>query len=227
MDLMGFVEPLMTTPAIYAVVAGFAAGDVLFPPLPSEGAVIAGGVFAASAGVPSLPLVIAAAAAGAFVGDHIAYALGRSVLGPRLVNRWPRLGRLVTPVARQLDRRGGTLIVTGRFVPGGRTAVMLASGLTRYPLRRFSRAAALAAVVWATYSGAIGYLGGAAFAANPLLGIAVGIGLSMAITLLVEIVRKAATARRTSATAAPEAPMTGNPSADSSGVPNRAATGHG
>ena len=62
---------------------GFAARDVLFPVIPSEGAVIAAGVFAASAGGPNLPLVMAVAAAGAFVGDHIAYGIGRSVLGPR------------------------------------------------------------------------------------------------------------------------------------------------
>jgi membrane-associated protein len=41
---MALIEPLMTSPALYPVVAGFAAFDVLFPVIPSEGAVIAAGV---------------------------------------------------------------------------------------------------------------------------------------------------------------------------------------
>jgi membrane protein DedA with SNARE-associated domain len=189
MDLMAVIEPLMTSPALYPTVAGFAAADVLFPVIPSEGAMIAAGVFAASVGAPNLPLVMAVAAAGAFVGDHVAYGVGRSMLGPRLIRRSRRLEKAVGAIARQLDKRGGTLILTGRFVPGGRSAVTVACGLTRYPLARFSRATALAAVLWSIYTGAIGFLGGAAFAANPLLGIVVGVGLSLAITAAVELVR--------------------------------------
>jgi membrane-associated protein len=220
-DLIGLIEPFMTSSAIYGWVAGFAAGDVLFPVIPSEGAVIAAGVFAASTGVPNLPLVMLVAALGAFAGDHVAYALGRSALGPRLVRRWPRLAKPVAAVARQLDRRGGTLIVASRFVPGGRTAVTLAAGLTAYPPARFSKAAALAASLWAMYCGLIGLVGGAAFAANPVMGIAVGIGLSLAITLLVEVVRKMAASRSTPVS------LGENRSVESAGVPNRAATGHG
>jgi membrane-associated protein len=188
-DLIGMLEPLMTAPVLYPVVAGFAAADVLFPVIPSEGAVIAAGVFAAATGVPNLPLVMAVAAAGAFVGDHIAYGIGRSVLGPRLVRRSKRLAKAVDVIARQLDKRGGTLIVTSRFVPGGRTAVTAACGLTGYPLARFSRAAGAAAVLWSLYTGAIGFVGGVAFAANPMLGLVVGLGLSLAITGVVELIR--------------------------------------
>ena len=209
MDLMALIEPLMTSPALYPVVAGFAAGDVLFPVIPSEGAMIAAGVFAASAGVPNLPLVMAVAAAGAFVGDHIAYGIGRSVLGPRLVHRSKRLRKAVDAIARQLDKRGGTVIVAGRFVPGGRTAVTAACGLTHYPLARFSRATALAAVLWSLYAGAIGLIGGAAFAANPVLGIAVGIGLSMAITGAVEVIRHVT--RRRAATPVTSVPIPQTP----------------
>lgn len=205
MDLMAFVEPLMTSPVLYPVVAAFAAVDVLFPLVPSEGAVIGAGVFAAAAGVPNLWLVMAVAAAGAFVGDHVAYAIGRSALGPRLIRRSKRLGRAVQAIATQLDRRGGTLIVTGRFIPGGRTAVTTACGLAGYPLARFSRATALAAVLWSLYAGAIGFVGGTAFAANPVLGVAMGIGLSVAISGAVELVRHQV--RRRAAAAVTSAPM--------------------
>ncbi|MEV6493510.1 VTT domain-containing protein [Actinoplanes sp. NPDC051633] len=189
MDVLPLIEPLFTSPWFYPLTAGLAAGDVLFPIIPSEGTVIAAGVLAASTGTPNLLLVMAAAAAGAFVGDHLSYAIGRSFLGPKLLARSKRLRAAVGRVSRQLDKRGGTLIVAGRFIPGGRTAVTLACGSAGYPLRRFTKATALAAMAWALYSGAIGFLGGAAFTANPILGIAIGVGLSMTITGAVELVR--------------------------------------
>ena len=196
MDLMLLIEPLITSTSFYPVVFGLAAADVLFPVIPSEGAVIAAGVFAAATGAPNLLLVMGLAAAGAFVGDHIAYGIGRSVLGPRLVRRSKRLQKAVDAIARQLDRRGGQLIVTSRFIPGGRTAVTAACGTSGYPLRRFSKAAALAAVLWAVYCGLIGFIGGTAFTANPLLGLAVGMGLAFGVSGLAELVRHLRKRRR-------------------------------
>ena len=190
MDVLSLIEPLFTSPWFYPLTAGLAAADVLFPIIPSEGTVIAAGVLAASTGTPNLLLTMAAAAAGAFVGDHLSYAVGRSFLGPKLLSRSRRLREAVGRVSRQLDKRGGTLIVAGRFIPGGRTAVTLACGSAGYPLRKFTRATALAGVAWAAYSGAIGLLGGAAFAANPVLGLVVSIGLSVGITGAVELVRR-------------------------------------
>jgi membrane-associated protein len=189
MDLIALIEPLMISPEFYPVVFGLAAADVLFPVIPSEGAVIAAGVFAAATGSPNLLLMMSLAAAGAFVGDHIAYGIGRSVLGPRLVRRSARLCTAVDRISRQLDRRGGTLIVTSRFIPGGRTAVTAACGTSRYPLRRFSAAAAVAAVLWAIYCGLIGFIGGTAFTADPVLGLAVGMGLAVGLSGAAELVR--------------------------------------
>lgn len=189
MDLMALIEPLMTSPELYPVVFGLATADVLFPVIPSEGAVIAAGVFAAATGTPNLLLVMGLAAAGAFAGDHLAYGIGRSVLGPRLIRRSTRLSKAVDAISRQLDRRGGALIVSSRFIPGGRTAVTAACGTSRYPLRSFSKAAALAAVLWAIYCGLIGFIGGAAFTANPVLGLAVGMGLAFGVSGVAELIR--------------------------------------
>lgn len=189
MDLIGLIEPLLTDPVFYPVVFGLAAADVLFPVIPSEGAVIAAGVFAAATGGPNLLLVMGLAAAGAFVGDHLAYGIGRSVLGPRLIRRSARLRKAVDAISRQLDRRGGTLIVTSRFIPGGRTAVTAACGTSKYPLRRFSKAAAVAAVLWALYCGLIGFIGGTAFTANPLLGLVAGMGLAFGVSGVAELIR--------------------------------------
>ena len=48
------------------------------------------------------------------------------------------------------------LLVTARFVPGGRTVVTFSSGLTRQPFRRFLGFIAFAAVVWACYAALLG-----------------------------------------------------------------------
>jgi len=59
----------------YLAIFSVAMIDAFFPVVPSESLVVTAGVFAA-AGDQSLALVIAAAALGAFVGDHVSYAVG-------------------------------------------------------------------------------------------------------------------------------------------------------
>jgi D-alanyl-D-alanine carboxypeptidase len=86
--------------------------------------------------------------------------------------------------------------VTSRFLPGGRVTMNAACGTARLPLSRFSPASAIAALAWAAYTAGLGYLGGASFAANPLLGLAVGLGLSFAFGGIVELIRRRATRRK-------------------------------
>jgi membrane-associated protein len=215
MDLIAMVDPMMASAWLYPAVFALTTLDAVVPVIPSEAIVLAAGVFAAGSGAaPSLPLVIAAAAAGVWAGDHLAYFVGRSVLGNKLVMRSGRLRKAVGLAAKQLDRRGGGLIVTSRFIPGGRITMNLVSGMTRFPLARFTRASALGAVGWATYTVALGFIGGTAFAANPLLGLALGFGLSIGITALIEHVRRRRSQRvAAAATAEPAASEPGAPDA--------------
>jgi membrane-associated protein len=141
MDLMAMIDPMMTSAWLYPAVFVLTTLDGFLPMIPGEAVVLTAGVFAAASGAPNLPLVIVSAAAGVWVGDHIAYALGRSVLGSKLVMRSRRLRQAAAAAGRQLDRRGGGLIVTSRFIPGGRYTMNVVSGMTRFPLARFSPAA--------------------------------------------------------------------------------------
>ena len=103
----------------YAIVFALAVLDAIVPVVPSETAVITAGVVA-SAGDLSLPLVIAAAAAGAFVGDNTAYFIGHR-FGRRVEARFfsgEKAQRRIAWAEGQLDTRGGELIVVGRFIPG-------------------------------------------------------------------------------------------------------------
>jgi membrane-associated protein len=101
---------------------------------------------------------------------------------------------------RSLARYGTQLIVVCRFIPGGRTAVTLTCGLTGYPRRRFVPATALAAVIWALYAFFIGRLGGQAFEDNPWAGLVIAFAAAIAVSALIEAVRRIVARRRRRAT---------------------------
>jgi membrane-associated protein len=174
----------------YAVVLLLALLDALLPVVPSETAVFTAGVVAAG-GDLHLVLVITAAAAGAFLGDNLAYLIGDR-FGKRVAERFFRgekAHKRIEWTEHQLETRGGEMIVVGRFIPGGRTAVTLSAGTLGYPWRRFALFDALAALAWALYASLLGYFGGRAFEDAPWKGLLIALGTGFAIAGLVELVR--------------------------------------
>ena len=138
----------------YLLVLALAAFDVVVPVLPSESAVILGGVLAWQGRLHPVPLILAAAA-GAIAGDHLSYAIGRWTQRGRPQphrrgdRRMGKAERLQLWAARQLDRRGPALLIVARFIPGGRTASTFMSGRTAYPLSRFTPPVVAAGLLWA------------------------------------------------------------------------------
>jgi membrane-associated protein len=177
------------SPWTYAFLFAIAALDVIIPLVPSETAVILAGVLASSGDLALLG-VIACAAAGAILGDNTAYGIGRT-FGHRLVERFFKGERRkrVDWAERQVNQRGGYLIIVGRFIPGGRTAVTLACGLLEYPWRKFISFDVVAGVLWATYATLLGYVGGRTFEENPFYGFLVAFAVALALTGIVELVR--------------------------------------
>jgi membrane protein DedA with SNARE-associated domain len=89
-----------------------------------------------------------------------------------------------------LDRRGAYIIVIGRFIPGGRTAVTFSAGyIPTFPWRRFVLYDAVAAAIWASYAAGLGYFGGKTFENHPFLGLMVALGIAPRSGSLVEAVR--------------------------------------
>jgi membrane protein DedA with SNARE-associated domain len=171
----------------YAIIFLLALLDAVLPVVPSETAVITGGVVAAS-GRLSLPLVVIFATAGAMAGDNAAYLIGRR-FGPAATNRFFRSGKAQQRIARarlQLRERGGQLILIGRFIPGGRTAVTLSAGMLRYRWRRFLAFDAIAALAWALYAAFLGYFGGRAFEHAAWKGLLLALGVGFTIGGIVE-----------------------------------------
>src|SRR5918994_1249713 len=107
----------------YLLLLGVCFGDAVLPVLPSETMVIAAGVLAAG-GDLDLPLAVAVAAVGAFLGDSASYLLGRRLgsWASRILFRGRRGQRSLDWAHRTLQRRGVLLIAMARFVPCGRTA---------------------------------------------------------------------------------------------------------
>lgn len=192
------------SPLTYALVALLVAGDALIPLFPGESSVVAAAVLAAD-GELMVWLVLAAAFAGAFVGDLLMYGIGRWA-GTRLVRRYASEGARAERVrwARGLlERRGVALIVAAQFIPGGRNVVMFSAGTLMYPLRRFVAAEALGAALWASFQTAIGYFGGRLFD-DTLTSLLVSLGIAFGIAGLIELVdrlRRSARARSASGSA--------------------------
>lgn len=183
--VLAAVLALAGSPLVLLVVLVLSAVDGLLPPVPSESVVVALAAVSVSTGAPSLWLLVPAAAAGAWVGDNLAYAVGRR-WGPRWL-RGPRRTVLREHAARGLERRGAALIFAARYIPVGRVVVNLTAGSSGYPRGRFAVVSGAAALTWAVYSTVIGAAAGHWFADRPLLGVVVGVVGALAIGALVDL----------------------------------------
>jgi membrane protein DedA with SNARE-associated domain len=164
--------------------------DSIVPIVPSETTVIIGGV-AAGMGDQELWLVILCGAAGAFLGDNTAYLIGRRMSGffARRAARKPKFAARLEWARRQIRQRGGLLLITARFIPGGRSALTLTSGITHQPRAWFASWVAVAAVIWASYAALLGYVGGRAFQDDHTTAFLVAFGSAITVTVLIELVR--------------------------------------
>ena len=172
--------------------------------MPSETTVILGGV-AAGAGDQQLLLVILAGALGAFLGDNTAYLIGRRFapwIQRRAASR-PKTAKRLTWAHDQIKLRGGMLLITARFIPGGRTALTVSSGITHQPWRWFAGWVAVAALIWATYAAGLGDVFGQTFQDNHTLAFILAFGCALSVTIIIEVVRHVRTRGAESETPAP------------------------
>jgi membrane-associated protein len=164
--------------------------DSVVPIVPSETTVIIGGV-AAGQGDQMLQLVIVAGAAGAFLGDNFAYVIGRRFtpwIERRAATR-PKTAARLEWARRQIRTRGGPLLITARFIPGGRTALTVTSGITHQAHGWFAGWIAIAAVLWATYAAILGFVFGNRFKDNHTMAFLLAFGAALGMTLLIELIR--------------------------------------
>lgn len=189
-ELTDWIDDVSSNWWFLLVIFAVALLDSVIPIVPSETTVIAGGV-AAGAGNQNLALVILAGALGAFCGDNLAYTIGdrfRPMVG-RWANRKAGRATKLEAAGAQIRRRGGLLLITARFIPGGRTLLTISSGITHQPRMWFAAWVAVAAVIWATYAATLGYVFGQAFEDDHAMAFWLAFGTALSVTVVVEIVR--------------------------------------
>ena len=151
---------LLTTYGYWAVLV-FVAIESTGIPFPGETMLLVAAIYAGTTHQLSLPLVIAAAATGAILGDNLGFWIGREG-GYRLLRRYGRFLRLDE---RKLKlglylfmRHGGKVVFFGRFVALLRMWAAFLAGTNRMGWKRFLHFNALGGMLWATLYGAGGYL---------------------------------------------------------------------
>lgn len=182
-----FILSTAEQPWVYLLVFICCTVDGFFPPFPSESVVVGLASLVLTQGVPNPWLLIVSAGLGAFIGDNIAYAMGKAIGTRRF--RWMRSARMQRSFAwagYELQKRAASLILVARFIPIGRVAVNLTAGATGYSRRSFVGLTALSAVVWSSYSVGIGVLAGSWFEHNHLLGVMVAIGIAVVLGIVVD-----------------------------------------
>ncbi len=189
-EAFDWLKDFSSSPWFYLIIFAIAVLDSVLPIVPSETLVIIGGV---SAGLGNLwiPLVIVVAATGAFIGDNMSYLIGREASDwvTRRQTRTDKGAARMAKMVEQVHERGGLLLITARFIPGGRTALTLSCGVTKQPRRWFIGWAAVAAVIWGNYAALLGFIGGKSFEDNHTLAFIIAFVSAFSITLVIELVR--------------------------------------
>ena len=130
-------------------------------PFPGETMLLIAAIYAGTTPHLAIPLVIAAAATGAILGDNLGFWVGREG-GYRLLRRYGRYVRLEErrlKLGHYLSRQhGGKVVFFGRFVAVLRAWAAFLAGTNRMPWGRFLIFNAAGGIVWAAVYGVGGYL---------------------------------------------------------------------
>jgi membrane protein DedA with SNARE-associated domain len=129
-------------------------------PFPGETMLLAAAIYAGTTHNLDIALVIAAASAGAVLGDNIGFWFGRE-FGYELLLRYGRyfhFDQTKIKLGMYLFRKhGGKVVFFGRFVAVLRAFAALLAGINQMDWRRFLLFNVAGGVVWATMIGVAGY----------------------------------------------------------------------
>lgn len=145
----------------YWAVLVFVAIESTGIPFPGETMLLAASIYAGTSHNLNIILVIAAAAAGAIIGDNFGYFIGREG-GYRIVRRY---GKYIRLDERKLKlgqylflRHGGKVVFFGRFVSVLRAWAAFLAGVNRMDWPRFFFFNATGGILWAAIYGTAGYI---------------------------------------------------------------------
>jgi membrane protein DedA with SNARE-associated domain len=163
-------------------------------PAPGETMLVTAAIYTGATHNLEITGVIAAATAGAIVGDNIGYLIGRKGGYKLLLKHGPkvRIHERHIKVARYMfDRHGTKVVFFGRFVAILRTYAAFLAGVGQMEWRRFLVANAAGGIAWALIFGLAGYYGGKAFERlSTPINISLGIAGFAAIVLFTVFLRR-------------------------------------
>ncbi len=185
-DVEAAIVALGASPWLVVVVGVCCCVDAVFPIVPSASTAATVLALANDASVAFIVVMALAAAAGAILGDSLAYLLGSKIHLHRIPMLRRRAGQTALQVTRRaFARRGSALVLTGRFIPAGRIVVNMSAGATGFPIRRFLPLALLASILWASLATAMGALA-SHLIDSPLLAMVIGVVVGMGFGLLID-----------------------------------------
>jgi membrane protein DedA with SNARE-associated domain len=159
--ILGAVAPVLDNYG-YLAVAGLVMVENFGVPAPGETILVAASVYAGTGRLSIVGVGLIAIAA-AVIGNCIGYAIGYFG-GHALVLRF---GKYVFLTRERLEkterffaRRGGLVVVAGRFIEGLRQAAGIIAGTAEMPWKRFLFYNVLGATLWVAVWAPIGYLAG-------------------------------------------------------------------
>lgn len=185
------LQGMLDSPWLWIALFLLAGGGALMPFTPSQTSVVTVGTLIGPD--PTLLALLAlVAGAGALTGDCLGYGIGRYA-GPRAMarlSRGKRSGAYVERAHHLVERHATTLVVAGRFLPGGRVSSMLTTGSVRFPLRRFLLFDAIGAGGWAVYVTTLSALGAVSFSQDPVKGVLLATTLGLLVSAVTGWVRR-------------------------------------
>jgi membrane protein DedA with SNARE-associated domain len=163
-------------------------------PFPGETALILAAAYAGATGNLDLYYVMAAAAAGAIIGDNIGFWIGRT-WGASLLLRY---GKFIHLPERRLklgqylfNKHGAKIVFFGRFVALLRIFAALLAGVNKYAWGPFLFYNAAGGIIWAVLIGTGGYLfGDALHRVSGPLGIAGLVAVVVGVLSLMYVIRR-------------------------------------
>jgi membrane-associated protein len=142
------------------VLVVFVETGLLFPFLPGDSLLFTAGMLAAQDRIGvSLPALCAALFAAAFIGDQVAYLIGKKA-GPRLFNRPDSRffkQKYIDETHAYFDRYGGRTIIVARFIPFVRTYAPVVAGVAGMRYRTFVSFNVIGAFLWGVCVTVLGY----------------------------------------------------------------------
>jgi membrane protein DedA with SNARE-associated domain len=197
-------------------------------PFVPTGEMVSGAAAYASHSELNLALIFLITWTCSVLGDTVMLLEAR--LGRRRLQRWlhkGKFGERVQAAQQGLTRNAYNAVITGRLIPGGRTPVIVALGLSRFPVRRFLLVDTVACALWAGIYSTIGSIGGR-IASHPVWAMVIAIAFAVSVGVLVQELIKLVhwyRGRRSGITAevaAAAAEPTGTAVDDTEVVPDRA-----